>query len=61
MPLSNGVVQRCLPSTVGCIKRAAVFEQQVDHGHRADGGGAVEGVQPPLVAHTCRRRGRVGL
>jgi hypothetical protein len=34
-----------------------VLDEEVEHGHRADGGGAVQRVLAALVAHT--RRGRL--
>ena len=55
MPLSNSVVQRGLPGAVGRVQRAAVLEQQVDHGHGAHGRGPVEGVLAALVAYAGRR------
>jgi len=61
MALSDGVVQRRLPGRVGRIDGAAVLNQQVDHGHRADGGRAVQGVLPALVAHAGRSRRGVAL
>jgi hypothetical protein len=61
VPLSNSVVQGRLPRRVGRVDGAAVLEQQVEHGHRADGGGAVQRVLAALVADAGRRRGRVGL
>jgi hypothetical protein len=38
-----------------------VLEQQVEHGHRADGGGAVQGILAALVADAGRRCRGVGL
>lgn len=56
MPLSNRMVQRRLAGRVGRVDGAAVLDEEVEHGHRADGGGAVERVLAALVAHACRGR-----
>jgi hypothetical protein len=54
------MMQRRLPGAVGRVDGAAVLDQQVDHGHRADGGRAVQRVLPALVADAGRgRRGVV--
>lgn len=56
MPLGNGMMQRRLAGAIGGIQRAAVLQQQVDHGHRAHGRGTVQGVLAALVAHAGRGR-----
>lgn len=50
MTLSHSMMQGGPPVIVGCVQRALVVDQQVDHGHRAHGGGAVEGILASLVA-----------
>ena len=59
MPLSNSMMQRRLAGAISRVQRAAVLQQQGDHGHRADGRGPVQRVLAALVAHTGRGRGRV--
>lgn len=59
VPLRNGMVQRCLAGAVGRVERAAVLDEQVEHGHGADGGGAVQRVLAALVADARRGGGRV--
>jgi hypothetical protein len=54
MPLSNSVMQRRLPGAVGRVDGAAVLDEQVDHGHRADGSRPVQRVLPALVADAGR-------
>lgn len=51
------MVQSGLAGRVGRVDGAAVLDQEVEHGHRADGGGAVERVLAALVTHA--RRGRL--
>lgn len=59
MTLGDGVVQRRLAVAVGRVQRALVLQQEVHHGHGADGRGAVEGVLAAPVPHAGRRRGLV--
>jgi hypothetical protein len=54
--LCDGVVQGCVAGAVGRVERTPALDQQVHHRHRADGGGAMEGVLAALVAHASRGR-----
>ena len=52
MPLSNGMMKRCIPCVVRCVEGAAVLEEQVYHRCGPDRRGAVDGVLPTLVTNT---------
>lgn len=55
--LGYGVVQRRVALVVCWIQRAAVREQQANHGRGAGGGGAVHGVLAAAVVNPSRGRG----
>jgi hypothetical protein len=49
MPLGDCVMQCCVSGQIGCIQRAFVLDQEVDHGHRTDGGSPMEGILAPFI------------
>lgn len=57
MALGHRVMQRRLAVGVGCVERALGADEQGDHGHGADGGGAVQRVLAALVADAGRGGG----
>jgi len=49
MPLSYSMMKRGLPRAVGCVDGAAMLNEQVDHGHRANGGSPVQRILAALI------------
>jgi hypothetical protein len=54
MALGDGMVQRREALNVGGVERTAVPQEERHHGRRPDGGGAMHGILPPLIAYARR-------
>lgn len=53
MSLSDCMMQSCVSGDICGVQWALVLDQQVDHGHRADGGSPMEGILASFIPDPC--------